>query len=104
MQDYKCYQSQIGFDLYKEENYVIGSVAEINKLQLFNAPLKVLITYTGEDTFDYYLDGYAKIIKDADIFNDISTTRRQLVIFGTGNGKTANWHFFCYEDGKFVQL
>ena len=88
----------------EHENYVIGSVAEINKLQLFNAPLKVLITYTGEDTFDYYLDGYAKIIKDADIFNDISTTRRQLVIFGTGDGNTANWHFFCYENGKFVQL
>ena len=88
----------------EHENYVIGSEAEINKLQLFNVPLKVLITYTGEETFNYYLDRYTKIIKDADIFDDISTTRRQLVVFGTGDGNAANWHFFCYEDGNFVQL
>ncbi|HEY3850525.1 MAG TPA: hypothetical protein VGL87_06130, partial [Steroidobacteraceae bacterium] len=57
---------------------------EINKLQMFNAPLKVLITYVAEGAeTESLLAKYEAIIRDADIFNDIATVRKQLVILGS---------------------
>src|SRR5271165_4100552 len=56
---------------------------EINKLQMFNAPLKVLITYAAEgDESDLLLRKYEAVMSDSDVFNDIATLRQQLVIFG----------------------
>jgi hypothetical protein len=44
-----------------------GTYREMNKLQLFNAPLKVLITYTSDNKQANALLGeYSKIIRDAD--------------------------------------
>jgi hypothetical protein len=56
---------------------------EMNKLQHYNTPLKVFIGYAvdGRDAA-ISLRGYAEIIRDSDIFGDIATHRRQLVIFG----------------------
>lgn len=86
---------------------VLGSTAEeMNKLQLFSAPLKVLITYPSEKDILPLLDKYAGIIKRSDVFDDISTHRRQLVIFGRLDDAGANviWEGFEYDRGSFRKI
>jgi hypothetical protein len=77
---------------------------EINKLQMVNAPLKVLITYAaaGAET-ELLLHGYQAVIRDSDVFDDIATLRRQLVILGTPP-TLADWRFYVYENGGFVTM
>jgi hypothetical protein len=77
---------------------------EINKLQMFNAPLKVLITYVadGADT-DSLLRKYEAMISEADVFNDIATLRQQLVILGTPK-TLRDWRFYVYESDGFVLM
>jgi len=84
----------------KYENKCSTAAAEINKLQLFNVPLKVLITYQPGN-LDALLTKYAKMVQAADVFNDFSTLRRQLVIFGFCEGGKARWRAFLYGDGVF---
>jgi hypothetical protein len=89
----------------EHENDIAGTAIEVNKLQLFNAPLKVLITYAqtaSERAF--YLERYCKIIRAADIFDDFATLRRQLVIFGSRQELAANWHFYAYEASGFQDV
>lgn len=76
----------------------------MNKLQLFNAPLKVLITYVapGHAT-DSLLQKYEGIIKASDVFNDIATLRQQLVILGTPKS-SSDWRFYAYENDGFVLM
>ena len=89
----------------EHENDIRGSATEVNKLQLFNAPLKVLITYCHDASErDFYLQRYNKILRAADIFGDIATLRRQLVIFGTRHDSSINWHFYAYEPSGFQEL
>jgi hypothetical protein len=77
---------------------------ELNKLQLYNAPLKVLITYAAEGTEgDLLLKKYEAVIRDADIFNDVATQRQQLVIFGTPL-TVLEWRFYAYESDGFVLM
>jgi hypothetical protein len=77
---------------------------EINKLQVFNAPLKVLITYAAEGTeTGSLLRKYQTIIGDSDVFSDIATLRKQLVILGTPQTMRA-WHFYVYESDGFVLM
>jgi hypothetical protein len=75
----------------------------MNKLQLFNAPLKVLITYAppGGAT-DSLLRKYESIIKASDVFNDVATLRQQLVIIGTP--KSTEWRMYAYENDGFVLM
>jgi hypothetical protein len=88
----------------EHENRLIGTEAEINKLQLLNTPLKVLITYADGDAKYHYLSKYAKIIENADVFDDVSTTKKQLVIFGSCDGKITEWSFHLYQQGGFVLI
>jgi hypothetical protein len=75
---------------------------EINKLQIFNAPLKVLITYVPEGAeTESLLSKYEAIIRDADTFNDIATLRKQLVILGSPQA-VREWRFYAYESDGFV--
>jgi hypothetical protein len=77
---------------------------EINKLQMFNAPLKVLITYVAEGAeTESLLAKYEAIIRDADIFNDIATVRKQLVILGSPQA-VREWRFYVYESDGFVLM
>jgi hypothetical protein len=77
---------------------------QINKLQMFNAPLKVLITYAAEGTEgDSLLRKYEAVMRDADVFNDIATLRQQLVIFGTPPA-VRDWRFYVYENDGFVLM
>lgn len=88
----------------EHERVAAKSLERISKLQLYNVPLKVLISYAaeGEET-DSLLRKYAGVISDADIFKDTATLRQQLVIFGTP--KTArDWRFYVYENDGFVLM
>jgi len=77
---------------------------EINKLQMFNAPLKVLITYAADgDESDSLLRKYEAVMSDSDVFNDIATLRQQLVIFGTPR-TVQEWRFYAYESDGFVLM
>jgi hypothetical protein len=78
---------------------------EMNKLQHYNAPLKVFIGYVYDDQeAARLLEEYEKIIRGADIFGDIATLRRQLVIFGDDQKEGRRWTFYCYEPSGFVPL
>jgi hypothetical protein len=76
----------------------------MNKLQMFNAPLKVLITYAlpGNAT-DSLLRKYENIIKASDVFNDVATLRQQLVILGTPKA-VSGWRLYAYENEGFVLM
>ena len=77
---------------------------EINKLQMFNAPLKVLITYVAEGAeAEALLGKYVAIIRDSDVFDDIATQRKQLVILGSPQ-TVRGWRFYVYESDGFVLM
>lgn len=81
-----------------------NSHEEISKLQMFNAPLKVLITYPAAGAErDLLLRKYETIIGESDIYNDIATLRQQLVIFGTPR-TFREWQFYVYESDGFVLM
>jgi hypothetical protein len=88
----------------EHENDASRAHETMNKLQLFNAPLKVLITYStlGAAT-DSLLKKYENIIKSSDVFNDVATLRQQLVILGTPK-TVAEWRFYAYENDGFVLM
>lgn len=88
----------------EHENDASRAHETMNKLQLFNAPLKVLITYApaGAAT-DSLLHKYEKIIRASDVFNDVATLRQQLVIIGTPKS-VADWRLYAYENDGFVLM
>jgi hypothetical protein len=88
----------------EHENVVTTSCTEMNKLQLFNAPLKVLITYAPGSDMENSLAKYAKIVRNADCFGDIATLRRQVVLFGDMSQNAQIWRSFVYEGEGFVPL
>ena len=78
---------------------------EMNKLQHYNTPLKVFIGYASDERdAAVWLKGYGEIIRDADIFGDIATHRRQLVIFGDLPSEGHCWTFHTYEPTGFTPL
>jgi hypothetical protein len=92
----------------EHENNAGDSMVEINKLQLFNAPLKVLVPYPylrqGPNSADSLLRRYAEAIQLADLFDDFSTLRRQLVIFGSKVNGNVVWRGFEYLEQAFVPV
>lgn len=74
----------------EHEHDASGTVTEIYKLQLFNTPLKILITYATKNGTEVLLKKYAQIMEGADVFSDFSTQKRQLVIFGSKNSTSVN--------------
>lgn len=89
----------------EHENQLGGTVYEMNKLQLYNTPLKVLVTYSQMDTERAkYLEIYSRILREADVFQDFTSHRRQLVVFGKRSDTTIQWEFHVYADGEFVEL
>jgi hypothetical protein len=87
----------------EHENDSSRAHEKMNKLQSFNAPLKVLITYAADDASDILLQKYENLIKSADVFNDVATLRQQLVILGTPK-TVREWRFYAYENGGFVLM
>jgi hypothetical protein len=71
---------------------------------MFNAPLKVLITYVAEGAeTESLLRKYEAIIGDSDVFSDIATLRKQLVILGSPQA-VRDWRFYVYESDGFVLM
>lgn len=89
----------------EHENDAKSSATEMNKLQLFNARLRVLIVYTreGEET-ENRIRCYNEIIAGADLFKEVAERRQQIVIFGKSErtdelppSRPEDWRFYVYE-------
>jgi len=88
----------------EHENAITRSCEEMNKLSVFNAPLKILITYPpSKSEEEKYLSEYRAILQQSAIFNDFSTSRKQLVVFGYKNNSIA-WNFYLYNRTKFEPI
>jgi hypothetical protein len=88
----------------EHENDASKADETMNKLQLFNAQLKVLITYAQPGTAtDSLLRKYENVIRASDVFKDIATLRQQLVILGTPK-TVAEWRLYAYENDGFVLM
>lgn len=91
---------------FEHEHNMIDAHIEINRLSIYNTPLKVLVTYPGNKyRNDHYerLEVYSRIMKLADIFSDFSTQKKQLVILGDLRGMSIKWDFYVYKDGRFIK-
>jgi hypothetical protein len=89
----------------EHENVAATTPVEMNKLQLFNAQLKVLITYPKSDgQRNVLISKYNKIIKGADFFGDTATLRRQLVVFGRLSDGKPIWEFLVYQSDGLVKF
>jgi hypothetical protein len=89
----------------EHENQAQSSCCELNKLQLINTPLKVLITYArSDDERRGLIVRYEKIIKAGDCFDDVATHRKQLVIFGDMPDSVPEWRFLVYDGRNLVAL
>ena len=88
----------------EHENDSSRAHEKMNKLQSFNAPLKVLITYAAEGAAsEALLRKYENLIKASDVFNDVATLRQQLIILGTPK-TVREWRFYAYENDGFVLM
>jgi hypothetical protein len=90
----------------EHENDSKSTVVEMNKLQIYNSPLKVLITYPGhEDKIDNLLSMYTRIMESSDVFSDFSSHRKQLVIFGIkSKDDKVDWIYYVYEGSRFIRF
>jgi len=101
--NYTAYAKWISVAI-EHENNGLKAHETINKLQVFNAPLKVLITYAAEGAETATLLGRAeRVMSGADVFNDYSTLRQQLLILGTPR-TVGEWRFYAYESDGFVLM
>jgi negative regulator of genetic competence, sporulation and motility len=88
----------------EHENDSARAHEKMNKLQSFNAPLKVLITYAPPgDASEALLRRYENLIRSSDVFNDVATLRQQLVILGTPK-TVLEWRCYAYENDGFVLM
>ena len=88
----------------EHENDGNDSHYEMHKLTLYNSPLKVLITYPAADSSEKLLRTYSDILRRADAFDDFSTRRRHLVIFGSKSGGIVRWESYVYRAGEFAPV
>jgi hypothetical protein len=88
----------------EHENNVGTAQEEMNKLSVYNSPLKVLFTYPEEEGVEDCSRMYADILRRADVFNDFTLHRRHLVIFGFMPKQDVRWESYVYRLGEFVPL
>jgi len=100
---YATYANWISVAIEHENDSALAH-EKMNKLQSFNAQLKVLITYAAAGAAsDNLLRRYEELIKASDVFNDTATLRQQLVILGTPK-TVQEWRFYAYETDGFVLM
>ena len=88
----------------EHENQIARAHDEVNKLSRYNSPLKVLITYPWVKSTPKCLAQYSDILRRADVWNDFTTHRRHLVIFGYGPEDKIIWKSYVYRLGEFVPI
>jgi hypothetical protein len=93
----------------EHENHAGGANREMNKLTIYNSPLKVLFIYPSSSgsvtAAEACLGRYAEIARRADIFSDFTTLRRHLVILGSAaDDDSMEWNSYVYKLGEFVPL
>ena len=88
----------------EHENDGRDSPYEMHKLSIYNAPLKALITYPASGTVEPLLRTYSDILRRADVFDDFSTRRRHLVIFGSKSCGNLRWESYVYRAGEFAPV
>lgn len=90
----------------EHENDINDSHKEIHKLNMINAPLKVLITYyKSEEDVGKRLTDYAGIINAGDIFNLYGVKCNLMVIFAPyKKPEKIEWDFHKYHNGVFERL
>jgi len=103
----------------EHENYGGHAHEELEKLSLFNVPLKVLITYLyyGEDNVESFLKQWSdSVILEMDYFKDFAYKRRQLLIIGRRNPYETMenqseihrinpaWTSYIFNGGEFVRF
>ena len=90
--------------IVEHENDSKRSCEEMSKLLLFNAPLKILITYSRSPELEPHLSRYAKMIDSSGSAPAVSTSQRVLVIFGDKPQESPVWRSYLYEDGTFREI
>ena len=82
----------------EHENNFRTSYQEMNKLCLFNASLKVLITYPlNKKSIDEIIPDYDTIVKES----DVSDEQKNLAIFGLKDNNKILWQSYVYKEDKF---
>jgi hypothetical protein len=101
--NYTAYAKWISVAI-EHENNGLKAHESTSKLQVFNAPLKVLITYAAEGAeTDTLLARIERVMSESDVFNDFATLRQQLLILGTPR-TIRKWRFYAYESDGFVLM
>ena len=89
----------------EHENKPKESHIEMNKLSIYNASLKVLVTYPYSRTDgDALLNDYTKQVKSADVFGDFVDKRRQMAIFGYKENDKVCWEYYLFDGEQFVSM
>lgn len=97
--DNACFAKHISIAI-EHENVANYAHSEINKLSLFNSPLKVLITYPVPRTKNKLLGEFAEICCEADLFGHFQDEYKQVVIFGMKENGKIEWEFYVYTKDK----
>lgn len=99
-----------GYPLYfavivEHENDPKRSCEEMSKLLLFNAPLKVLITYSRASFgLEAHLARYERMIALSGAEAIACTSQRILVVFGDKPRDAPEWRSFLYENRGFHEI
>ncbi len=100
----------------EHENFSGRAAYQTNKLSIFNAPLKVLITYPassgkrGQDKSQLLLNRCGDVVDGADVFRDFSRSRRQMIILGDDDvsednpSGTLRFRYYVYDHKTFVEV
>ena len=92
---------------FEHEHEHFRSHEEIYKLALFNAPLKVLVTYPpDEDEEQKLMKKFTDVLNRADILKTFNSIHKHLVICGgkTPQDKKTMWTFYLYRNSNFEKL
>ena len=91
--------------IIEHENEADVSCEEMSKLLLFNAPLKVLITYARSGPgLERHLHRYARMIEASGNADLALSTQRILVVFGDRPAAVPTWRSYLYERDGFSEI
>lgn len=88
----------------EHENMAPGAYEEVYKLSTYNSPLKVLITYPDSNKHEVYLKEYSEILLKSDVFDDFTTDRKHLMIFGEKIKDQLKWRCYFWTENGFKEI